>query len=63
MAQLVKRQPLGFGSGHDLTTRGLETASGSALIAWSLLGILGLPLFLPLPCSVSLSLSLCLKNK
>ena len=31
---------------------GLSPASGSVMIAWSLLGILSLPLFLPLPPSV-----------
>ena len=29
---------LGFSSGHDLTVRTIEPASGSALSAWSLLG-------------------------
>ena len=43
MTQLVKHPILGFGSGHDLTVHGFvgsSPVSGSALTAWSLLGIL-----------------------
>ena len=56
MAQLVKRLSLDSGSGHDLTgSFSSSPASVSALTVQSLLGIL--------PLSVSLSLSLSLKNK
>ena len=54
-AQSVKRPILGFSSGHDLTVREFE--SDSELTAWTLLGILCLPLLLSLP-SPALSLSL-----
>ena len=56
--QSVKRLTLGFSSGHDPRLMGLSPA-------WSLLGILSLPL--PLPhlraCSRSLALSLSLKKR
>ena len=61
MAQSVKRLILAFGSGHGLTVHGIELPLGSALRAWVLLGILS-PLSLPLPCSFSLFLSLCLSK-
>ena len=57
-AQSVKRPTLGFGSGHDLMGFvGSGPASGSALAAWSLLGILSPSLSAPplLPLSLSLS--------
>ena len=47
MAQSVKGRTLDLGSGHDLTA-GLSLSLGSMLTAWSLLGILSLPLSLPL---------------
>ena len=66
--QLVKRQTLDFGSGHDLTVCKFEPhvmishfefepRVGLCTNAQSLLGILSLPvsLSLPLPCSHSLS--------
>ena len=44
---MVKRLPLGFGSGHDLTVGEFKPhIRGSALSVWSLLGILSLPLSL-----------------
>ena len=49
MVQLVEHLTLDFGSGHDLKGMGLSPVSGSVLIAQSLLGILSLPLSLPLP--------------
>ena len=63
VAGSVKRLTLGFGSGHDLTIGGFEPrvglhADSSALIAWSLLGILSLPLCRPFPRSLSLSLKI-----
>ena len=49
---MVKRPTLDFGSGHDLTVRGIEPTSGSVPIVWGLLGILCLPLSLcPSPVS------------
>ena len=54
MAQSVKHLTLDFGSDHDLTVHEFR-ASGSVLTAWSLLGILCLPLSLPLHYSHSLS--------
>ena len=53
-AQLVKGWTLDFGSGQDLT---VSPALGSAPTEQSLLGILSLPLSLPLVhwCSLSLS--------
>ena len=64
VAQSVKHLTLDFGSGHDLPVPEIEPPSGSVLIAWSLLGILSVPLSVPPPClysharSLSLSLSL-----
>ena len=50
VAQSVKCPALDFGSeGHDLTVVRLSPASGSVLIAWSLLGIVSLPRSLSLP--------------
>ena len=49
MAQSVKLPTLDFGSGHDLRVREFEPHTGSVLATLSLLGILSLPLFLPLP--------------
>ena len=60
MAHQVECLTLDFGSGHDLTVSEFST-SGSVLTTWSLLGILCLLFTLPLPCSLSLLLSL--KNK
>ena len=65
MAQLVKRLTLA----QVMISRpvSLSPALSSALTAgdWNLLPLLCLPLFLPLPCSHSLTLtpSLALKNK
>ena len=60
VAQSGKHPTLSFSSGHDLVR--LSPTSGSVLTAWSLLGILSLPLSLcPSPArarSLSLSLSL-----
>ena len=78
MVQLVKRPTLGLGAGHNLLVSqtqvmSLSPASGFVLTAWSLLGILCLPLSLcpspvhtqSLSLSLFFSLSLCLslKNK
>ena len=63
MAQSIERLTLDFGSGHDLVVPGMEPTSGSALIARNLLGILSLPLSLPLPCSSTLALSHSLSLK
>ena len=52
VAPLAKRPSLGFSSGRDLVV-----LWGSALAAWSLLGILCLPRSLPLPNSCHLCLS------
>ena len=59
VAQLVKRLTLDLGSCHDLEVCGIQPLVGSVLTAWSLLGILSLPLFLYLllPCSLTLTLS------
>ena len=54
-AQSVKPPTLDFSSGHDLTIVGWSPTLGPALTVWSLLGILSLPLSLPLPSSLSLS--------
>ena len=43
------------GSGHDPTVHGSSPTSGSALTARSQLGLLSLPLSLPLSCYLSLS--------
>ena len=57
VAQSVKYPTLGFGSGHDLTVREFQPRVGhyadSAEPAWDF----SLPLSLPLPSLVSLSLS------
>ena len=57
MAQSIKHPTLGFGSGHDLTVCEIELHVGlcadSTELAWDSLS----PLFLPFPCSLSLSLS------
>ena len=58
--QSGKCPTLDFGSGHDLTAHGIDLMLGPLVIAWSLLGILSLPLSSPLPCSHTLSLSLSL---
>ena len=65
VAQSVERPTLDFGSGHDLTVIRSSPASGSVLTAWSLLGILSLPLPCShlLSCSLSLSLSLSLSKQ
>ena len=49
VAQLAKRPTFDFGSGHDLMVHEFEPTLGSVLAAGSLLGILCLPLSLPLP--------------
>ena len=51
MTQLFRHLTLDFSSGHDLTVHGIEPQSGSALPAWSLLGILSLLLPLNQLCS------------
>ena len=56
MAQLDERLALALGSGHDLEVRDQALCQA----ARSLLEIL--PLFLPLPCSYTHSLSLSLLN-
>ena len=43
MAQALKPPTLDFGSGHDLMVC-WSLVSGSTVLAWSLLGILSLPL-------------------
>ena len=53
----MKRLTLDLGSGHDLTVREFDPSSGSALIAWILLGILSLLLSLTLPFSLSLKVN------
>ena len=50
VAQSVKRPTRRFGS---VTVPEFEPRINSVLTAWSLLGILSLPLSLPLPCSLS----------
>ena len=47
--QSAKRLTLDIGSGHDPRIMGLSPAWGSALTVQDLLGILSLPLTLPLP--------------
>ena len=54
VAQSVKYQTLGFGSGHDLTVHEFKPRFSTVLPMWRLLGILSLPL----PCSHTLSFSL-----
>ena len=56
MAQSVKYPTLDFSSGHVLTIMRSSPASGLMLSTQSLLGILSLPLSLPLP-QLVLSLS------
>ena len=46
MAQWVKCRTLDVGLGHDLMVVSSSPASGSALAAWSLLGLLSLTLSL-----------------
>ena len=62
VAQLVKHPTLGFSSGHDLTVREFQPHIGLHDTAWSLLGILSIPLFLcsspARVCARSLALSL-----
>ena len=53
VAQSVKHPSLDFGSGHDLRVHEFEPMLGSVLTAWSLLGILSLPLSAPLLISLS----------
>ena len=59
MAQWVKSLTLDFGSGHDLKVRGFEPCVGlyADNARGALPGILSLRLSLPLPCSLSPSLS------
>ena len=58
VAQLVKQPTLDFCSGHDLTVPEFQPhVADSALRVQSLLGILSLPLSLPLSCFLFLSLS------
>ena len=60
MGQSVKQQTLDFGSGHDLTVRGIEPGMGLCADSTVLLEILSLPLAVPLrlSCLHVLSLSL-----
>ena len=58
VAQLVEHQTLDLGSGHDLTVYKIQPHVWLPLTVWYLLGILSLPLSLPLPCSHSLSLKI-----
>ena len=59
VAQLVRLPTLDFSSDHDLMVSEIEPLSGSVLAAWSLLEILSLLLYTPLPFpSHALSLSL-----
>ena len=51
VAQSVELLTSDFGPGHDLTVCDFEPLLGSMLITQSLLGILSLPLFLPLSLS------------
>ena len=59
MAQSVRHPALGFGLGHDLMVCEFESCAmlcaDSAGPAWNSLSF---PLFLPLPCSLSLSLKM-----
>ena len=55
VAQLVKHLTLDFGSSYNVTVLGLSPTSGSVLTVRSLIGILSLPLCVPLLCSSSLS--------
>ena len=58
MAQSVKGPTLDFGSGHDLMVEFVRLSPTSGLTVQSPLGILSLPLLLPLRCSFSVPLSL-----
>ena len=49
VAQSVKHPTLDFSSGHDLMVVRSSPASGSALTTQSLLGVVSLPISLPLP--------------
>ena len=62
VAQSVKCPTLDFGSGHNLMVHEIQPCVSSALIAWSLLGILSLPFYLPFPLSRSLSPCLSLSQ-
>ena len=66
MVQSVKHLTLDLGSGHDLTIREVEPRLGlcanTVLTAGNLLGVLSLPLSLPLPCLHTVSLSLKINN-
>ena len=55
VAQSVMHPTLGFGSGHDLT---VGAPCRALCFAWSLLGILSLPLLLPLRHSCSFFLKI-----
>ena len=59
MVQSVKCLIFDFGSGHDLMVHDYQDPSllGFMLTEWSLLGILFLPLSLPLPCMIMLARS------
>ena len=57
MTQSVEHLTLDFSSGHDLMVARLGPGSCSTLTAGHLLGIFSLPLSLPLPGTLSLSLS------
>ena len=57
VAQSVKQWTLDFSSGHDLIITRWSPSSGSALTAWSLLGILSLSPSLSVPLLFALSLS------
>ena len=62
VAQMVQHPSPGFSSGHDLMARGFKPHV-PALSVRRLLGILSIPLSLPLPYSSAHVLSLSLKNK
>ena len=57
VAQSVKHLTLGFSSGHDLMVHGIKPHIGLYEEVWIPLGILSLPLSLPLPHSHACSLS------
>ena len=54
VAQLAKGHTLDLSSGQDLMVQfmGSSPTLGSAQTAWNLLGIISLPLSLPLPCAL-----------
>ena len=58
LAQSLKQPTLDFGSGRDLTVREFEPHIGLCAHSVSLLGILCLPVSLPLPASLSLALKM-----